>query len=880
MKNFMRITIIWVIFLIISFSSTNALNLITQNTNETSDISIIKNDRNIKKLEWFSPNGQLPGTYEEYIQTHPLQTAEFFTPEITSIKNNNSISLLVDTTLYPKISDNITQYKIDLNNEGYSVNLETVSHGTPDEIKNWVKEQYAQGSIGIIFIGDITAAWAEVSGDVFPSDLFYMDLDGSWQDTDKDGDYDSHNPGIGDMGPEIYVGRIYASSLKYDSEKNIINDYFSKVHSYRTGKLWQPWRGLEYVEEDWYDMDVNLDNIYNDDITRYDYGFYTTAQDYLNQMSLGQHFVQVCVHSYSGGHYFSTRPTESVVYAHVYVYSPIDRSAKLLLGSDDGIKVWLNNQVVLTKDRYGGWRKDEFKINVELNAGWNQLLCKISQGGGEYEFSACFTDTNNLVFNDLIYQVNNPSYYEAEAEYIRSWLLNGFHQDDPNNFYGYLSKNYLGKIEASINPNEGDNMGGKIWTIYNSGNPYIDISSNYNNPDYGVSYAFTKIYADSEKTCQLWMGYDDGVRVWLNGEEIIFDNKYGGFTADYKQIDISLQQGENRLLVKISEWMGDNGFSAKICNSEGKQVDGITFNPQQTPIRHIGTWLINGPYPNNNQTIRLTYDYLNEESSIEPSFNDPAPTGKWERGIGNGCPFNMGTYFDHGNWVLSEDIQINNPPVLFYNLFACGPGRYTDENYLAGAYIYNTTYGLITLASSKSGSMLNFNDFTEPLGNGSTIGEAFQIWFDKQAPFELWEQEWYYGMCLFGDPTLHILKLDNYAPNKPEITGPNKGKPGQENTFQITSVEDPEGDVIYCFWDWGDDNKSGWKGPYNSGADIIESHKWDTKDTYKIKVKLKDVNGAESEWGTLDFSVSKNKILSNSILLKILHRYLLIFLLK
>jgi len=874
MKKFKNLFIILMMLLITSFSSTSAINLINQNINENTNISIIQEGTHIKKLQWFSPNGELPGTYEEYIKNHPLQPAEFFTPEVTSIRNNNGISLLVDATLYPYISDNITQYIDDLTIEGYSVYLETVSHGTPDEIKNWVKNQYLQGCLGVVFIGDITIAWAEVSEDVFPCDLFFMDLDGNWKDADNDGDFESHSSGNGDTGPEIYVGRIYASTLTYDSEKNLINDYFSKVHSYRKGQLWQPWRGLEYVEEDWYDMDVFLNNIYNDDVTRHDLGFYTTAQDYLSQMSLGQHFVQVCVHSYSGGHYFGTRPTESTAYAHVYIYSPTDRTARLLVGSDDGIKVWLNNEEVLTKDRYSDWKKDEFRINVQLNAGWNQLLCKISQEAWNYQFSAYITDTNNQPFDDIIYQTYNPAYYENEAEYIRSWLLNGFHQDNPDNFYSYLTTNYIGKTEANINPNEGDNMGGKTWTLYNSGNPYIDINHQYNDADYGVCYAFTKIISDSEKTCQLWIGYDDGARVWLNGKQILFDNKYGDYTADYKKLDINLLSGENRLLVKISEWMGDTGFSAKICNSEGKQIDGITFDPEPTPITHIGTWLINGPYTNKNQTTRLTYDYLNGESTIEPNLNDFAPIGKWERGIGNGCPFNLGTYFDHGNWVYSDDIQKNDPPVLFYNLFACGPGRLTDENYLAGAYIFNTTYGLITIASSKSGSMLNFNDFTEPLGKGSTIGEAFQTWFNKQAPFELWEQEWYYGMYIFGDPTLRILKLDNYPPNKPEITGPSEGAPEKEYTFQINDVKDPEGDAIYCYWDWGDGNNSGWKGPYTSDDDIIEPHTFYAKDTYTIKAKLKDVNGAESDWGTLNFSLSKNKLLSNFNFLKILLYYL------
>ena len=54
--------------------------------------------------------------------------------------------------------------------------------------------------------------------------------------------------------------------------------------------------------------------------------------------------------------------------------------------------------------------------------------------------------------------------------------------------------------------------------------------------------------------------------------------------------------------------------------------------------------------------------------------------------------------------------------------------------------------------------MLNFQDFTAPLGQGKTIGTAYLEWFDTQSPFELWEREWYYGMVLNGDPTLRPIK--------------------------------------------------------------------------------------------------------------------------
>ena len=739
----------------------------------------------IKNLEWYSPNGELPGTYEEYLRNHPLKSSLFLATEDTYDGTQtlaDSVSILIDDDLYGDITAAVSQYIFDLELEEHSVFLETVSGGTPEEIKDWITQRYNSGCQSFVFIGDITAAWAEVSGSVFPCDLFYMDLDGNWEDSDLDGIYEKHTAGNGDVGPELYVGRIYAHSLTYDTEANMVNDYLAKAHAYRIGKLTQPWRGLEYIDEDWYSMDVCLNRIYEDNVTHYDNGYFTTGEDYLDQMDLGQHFVQVCAHSYSGGHHFGKRPTEAVSYAHVYVYSPTTRSAKLLLGADDGIKAWLNGVNVCTNDVYTGWSPDKYKIDVTLNEGWNCLLCKISQEGGDYKFSARFTDTNYNTFNDLKYQITNPEIQEGEASYMRSWLLNGFHQDISDNFYSYLTTNYLGTNEASINPDEGDTMGGQTWARYDSGNPYIDMNEYCNDVDYGVCYAFARVNADTATSCQLWLGYDDGARVWLNGNEIVYDNRYGGYEADMTKVGVDLQAGENRLLVKISEWMGGFGFIARLCQSDGSAVEGLTYDPEPTPITHIGTWLLNGVYANPDKNTRLSTDYLGGEDAVTPSENDPAPYGSWERGIGDGYPFDLGYFFDRGDWVFSQTIQDRDPPVLFYNLFACGPGRFTDENYLAGAYIFHTTYGLITIASSKSGSMLYFDDFTGPLGEGKSIGAAFCEWFETQAPYQQWEKEWYYGMVLNGDPTLHIYPGMNPEKNV-KITKPKNAIYIKNNEF-------------------------------------------------------------------------------------------------
>jgi hypothetical protein len=303
-------------------------------------------------------------------------------------------------------------------------------------------------------------------------------------------------------------------------------------------------------------------------------------------------------------------------------------------------------------------------------------------------------------------------------------------------------------------------MGGQVWTVFDSNGGYINLSEHCDEADYGVCYAYARVYADTAKSCQLWLGYDDGVKVWLNGSRVALINRYGSYVPDMTKVDVDLVAGKNRLVVKVSESTGSHGFSARFCHADGTAVEGLTCDPQPQPISYIGSWLLNGPYANAIQATRLSYDYLGDEADVQPSEGDPAAQGTWIASTSSGYPVDLAAAFDaDGGWVYSQTVQDRDPPALFYNLFACGPGRFTDQNYLAGAYIFNTTYGLITVASAKSGSMLNFYDFAAPLGAGATIGDAYLAWFDAQAPFELWEREWYYGMVLSGDPTLRPIRL-------------------------------------------------------------------------------------------------------------------------
>jgi hypothetical protein len=113
---------------------------------------------------------------------------------------------------------------------------------------------------------------------------------------------------------------------------------------------------------------------------------------------------------------------------------------------------------------------------------------------------------------------------------------------------------------------------------------------------------------------------------------------------------------------------------------------------------------------------------------------------------------------------------------------------------------------------------------------------------------------------------------DNYAPDKPIITGPATGLPGVNYTFKFQTI-DPEGEDVYYKVDWADGANTDWIGPYSSGEEISLDHYWTTRKVYSIKAKAKDINNDESGWSYHNINVPKEKMIGNTILFRILELF-------
>ncbi|HID24949.1 MAG TPA: hypothetical protein EYP23_00570 [Thermoplasmata archaeon] len=99
----------------------------------------------------------------------------------------------------------------------------------------------------------------------------------------------------------------------------------------------------------------------------------------------------------------------------------------------------------------------------------------------------------------------------------------------------------------------------------------------------------------------------------------------------------------------------------------------------------------------------------------------------------------------------------------------------------------------------------------------------------------------------FFTVTVNVTDISNHPPNPPVVDGPASGCIGEEYIYMGSST-DPDGDQLYYNFSWGDGTYSGWLGLYNSGSIVSVKHVWTASGTFEVKVKAKDVHGAESQW--------------------------------
>ena len=89
-------------------------------------------------------------------------------------------------------------------------------------------------------------------------------------------------------------------------------------------------------------------------------------------------------------------------YALSYIYTPDNRPIRIYIGSDDGIRMWVNDKLLHDNFILRGSAPDQDTVNVTLKKGWNKVLLKIENNLGGWGFYCRIPDPkNDLLFNTI-----------------------------------------------------------------------------------------------------------------------------------------------------------------------------------------------------------------------------------------------------------------------------------------------------------------------------------------------------------------------------------------------------------------------------------------------------------------------------------------------
>lgn len=97
----------------------------------------------------------------------------------------------------------------------------------------------------------------------------------------------------------------------------------------------------------------------------------------------------------------------------------------------------------------------------------------------------------------------------------------------------------------------------------------VDLIAMFGQEDNCFAYVFMKFEMDDAASATLRIGSDDGVIAWLNGEKVHENRVMRGLIIDNDHAAVNLKEGENRLLLKISQGTAGWGFSVRLTTPEG-----------------------------------------------------------------------------------------------------------------------------------------------------------------------------------------------------------------------------------------------------------------------------------------------------------------------
>jgi len=164
-----------------------------------------------------------------------------------------------------------------------------------------------------------------------------------------------------------------------------------------------------------------------------------------------------------------------------------------------------------------------------------------------------------------------PPRPSADVPFLRKWLVSGpFPVKKRTDDMLFVDPFNLKKAK----PRAGGRAGKQRWRVYTSPEDRVDPSVELDKSEWSAYYTAGWIHAERATEAILWAGSDDGLRVFLNGEQVFFENHHGRTRPDHYRIPVQLKAGPNRLLIGVARLRRNCGLHARLTDVQGAAITG------------------------------------------------------------------------------------------------------------------------------------------------------------------------------------------------------------------------------------------------------------------------------------------------------------------
>ncbi len=145
--------------------------------------------------------------------------------------------------------------------------------------------------------------------------------------------------------------------------------------------------------------------------------------------------------------------------------------------------------------------------------------------------------------------------------YVRDWMLIG-PWDNPANTGLRMAREP--EEEIAFDKKYQGKAGEVAWKKVKVGPDGVVNLLNLMSPsDNVVAYGYFCVTAPQDTTTDMYVGSDDGVRVWISGK-LVHDHRVDrGLQPDQDVVSVTLKKGRNPVLVKVDQGIGDWGFTLR-----------------------------------------------------------------------------------------------------------------------------------------------------------------------------------------------------------------------------------------------------------------------------------------------------------------------------